>query len=112
VFCANDEMAAGLIRAINEHGRRVPDDISVVGFDDIPLAEFLWPPLTTVVQDFRLIGQQLMELLLRQIRQGTTLTDYRISVPTRLVVRASTAPPRQPGGSTGTAGQTAAAPTR
>ncbi len=110
VFCANDEMAAGLIRALYEHGRRVPEDISVVGFDDIPLAEFLWPPLTTVVQDFRLIGQQLMDLLLRQIREGSGLTDYRISVPTRLMVRASTAPPAGPR-ATGQAAQ-APAPTR
>jgi DNA-binding LacI/PurR family transcriptional regulator len=94
VFCANDEMAAGLVRALYEHGRRVPDDLSVVGFDDIPLTEFLWPPLTTVQQDFHLIGRQLMDLLLRQIRHGAELTDHRIVVPTRLMVRESTAPPR------------------
>lgn len=108
VFCANDEMAAGLMRALYEQGRRVPDDISVVGFDDIPIAEYLWPPLTTVVQDFRLIGQELIDLLMRQIRQGAALTDYRISVPTRLMVRASTAPPA--GGRT--AAQELSAPTR
>jgi DNA-binding LacI/PurR family transcriptional regulator len=93
VFCANDEMAAGLVRALYEHGRRVPGDISVVGFDDIPLTEFLWPPLTTVQQDFHLIGNQLVDLLLRQIRGRETLTDTRIVVPTRLVVRGSTAAP-------------------
>jgi DNA-binding LacI/PurR family transcriptional regulator len=93
VFCANDEMAAGLVRALYEHGRRVPEDISVVGFDDIPLTEFLWPPLTTVQQDFHLIGHQLVDLLLRQIRGRETLTDTRIVVPTRLVVRGSTAAP-------------------
>lgn len=94
VFCANDEMAAGLVRALSEHGRRVPEDVSVVGFDDIPLAEYLWPPLTTVQQDFHLIGRRLVELLLRQIRDRSPLTDHRIVVPTRLQVRASTAPPR------------------
>lgn len=93
VYCANDEMAAGLVRALNERGRRVPEDISVVGFDDIPLAEFLWPPLTTVQQDFHLMGIRLVELLLRQIR-GETLTDSRVVVPTRLVVRGSTGAPR------------------
>jgi DNA-binding LacI/PurR family transcriptional regulator len=93
VLCANDEMAAGLVRALYEHGRRVPEDISVVGFDGIPLTEFLWPPLTTVQQDFHLIGQQLVDLLLRQIRGRETLTDTRIVVPTRLVVRDSTAAP-------------------
>lgn len=94
VYCANDEMAAGVVRALYEAGRRVPDDLSVVGFDDIPLAEFLWPPLTTVQQDFHQIGDRLLDLLMRQIRGRETLTDTRITVPTRLVVRASTAPPR------------------
>ncbi|MFB9956530.1 substrate-binding domain-containing protein [Cellulomonas denverensis] len=94
VFAANDEMAAGLIRALSEAGLRVPRDVSVVGFDDIPLAEFLWPPLTTVQQDFHLIGRQLMDLLLRQIRDREVVADQRIIVPTRLVQRASTAPPR------------------
>lgn len=94
VFCANDEMAAGVVRALGEHGRRIPADVSVVGFDDIPLAEFLWPPLTTVQQDFHLIGSQLVDLLLRQIRGRAELTDTRIVVPTRLIVRESTAPPR------------------
>jgi DNA-binding LacI/PurR family transcriptional regulator len=94
VFCANDEMAAGVVRALYESGRRVPDDLSVVGFDDIPLAEFLWPPLTTVQQDFHQIGSRLIDLLVRQIRDRETLTDSRIVVPTRLVVRASTGAPR------------------
>lgn len=94
VFCANDEMAAGLVRALSERGLRVPEDVSVVGFDDIPLAEYLWPPLTTVRQDFTLIGEGLIELLMRQIRAGTTLADEHVSIPTTLVVRASTAPPR------------------
>ncbi|MGO1318109.1 MAG: LacI family DNA-binding transcriptional regulator [Cellulomonadaceae bacterium] len=94
VFCANDEMAAGLIRALYEAGLRVPDDVSVVGFDGIPLGEFLWPPLTTVAQDFRGIGVRLVELLVQQIRSGTRLEDVHVSVPTELVVRASTAAPR------------------
>ena len=93
VFCANDEMAAGLMRALYEAGRRVPDDISVVGFDDILLSEFLWPPLTTVRQDFETIGEQLVDLLMRQLRDGEQLADRRIAVPTTLIVRASTAPP-------------------
>lgn len=94
VFCANDEMAAGLMRALYEKGRRVPEDVSVVGFDDIPLAEFLWPPLTTVRQDFALIGDKLVELLMQQIAAGTPLLEQHVSVPTTLVVRASTAGPR------------------
>lgn len=98
VLCGNDEMAAGLFRALHEQGRRIPDDVSVIGFDDIPLAEFLWPPLTTVQQDFHMIGNRLVELLLRQIRDRTTLADARIVVPTRLIARASTAPPPDGGG--------------
>jgi len=94
VFSANDEMAAGLVRALFEHGLRVPQDVSVVGFDDIPIAEYLWPPLTTVRQDFVRIGAELVGLLLRQMEHGPQqLSDHHLVVPAPLVVRASTAPP-------------------
>lgn len=95
VFCANDEMAAGLIRAAHERGRDVPRDLSVVGFDDIPLASFLWPPLTTVAQDFTAIGESLVDLLMRQIRNPEEIADVHIVVPVELVVRASTTIPRR-----------------
>lgn len=72
----------------------MPDDVSVVGFDGILLAEHLLPPLTTVAQDFDEIGRRLVDLLLRQVRDGEDLTGAHEEVPTRLVVRASTAPPR------------------
>ena len=94
VLCANDEMAAGLYRALRERGLSIPGDVSVVGFDDIPLAEYLWPPLTTVAQDFHRVGVELVHLLLRQIRDGERLTDLRSLLPVELVVRASTAAPR------------------
>ncbi|GAB2622397.1 LacI family DNA-binding transcriptional regulator [Streptomyces capparidis] len=92
VFAANDQMALGLLRALHESGRRVPDDVSVIGFDDIPEAGSFLPPLTTVHQDFAEVGRRCVEGVLRQMRQdsperGTTL------VPTRLVLRRSTAPP-------------------
>ena len=94
VLCANDEMAAGMIRALHERGLRVPDDVSVVGFDDIAVAEYLWPPLTTIRQDFSRIGAELVRMLLDQVRgQGEPVERQRL-VPTELVVRASTAPPR------------------
>ncbi|WP_199041019.1 LacI family DNA-binding transcriptional regulator [Glycomyces salinus] len=93
VFCANDEMAAGLLHALHEAGRRVPGEVSVVGFDDIPLAEHLWPPLTTVRQDFTEIGTRLVELLLRQLREDKPLQDVHEVVPVDLVQRASAAPP-------------------
>ncbi|UNX53765.1 LacI family DNA-binding transcriptional regulator [Georgenia sp. TF02-10] len=94
VLCANDETATGVLHAFHEAGRRVPDDVSVVGFDGILLAEHLLPPLTTVAQDFDEIGRRLVDLLLRQVRDGEDLTGAHEEVPTRLVVRASTAPPR------------------
>jgi DNA-binding LacI/PurR family transcriptional regulator len=92
VFAANDDMAIGLIRALTEAGRRVPEDVSVIGFDDIAEAGSFLPPLTTVHQDFAEVGRLCVRAVLRKMRaagpeQGTTL------VPTRLVTRASTAPP-------------------
>ncbi len=94
VFCANDEMAAGVYRALHEADRTVPGDVSVVGFDDIPLAGYFTPPLTTVAQDFKTIGSQLINLLLKQISEGTALEDVHLLVPTKFIVRSSTAPPR------------------
>src|SRR5690606_17655908 len=93
VFCANDEMAAGALHALHEAGRRVPHEVSVVGFDDIALAEHLWPPLTTIRQDFSEIGARLVRLLLRQVVDGEPLRDVHEVVPVELLVRASTAPP-------------------
>ncbi|WP_307136140.1 LacI family DNA-binding transcriptional regulator [Streptomyces aurantiacus] len=95
VFAANDQMALGLLRALHERGRYVPEDVSVIGFDDIPEAGSFLPPLTTVHQDFAEVGRRCVEGVLRQMDQdtpehGTTL------VPTRLVVRDSTGAPRSP----------------
>ena len=56
VFAGNDQMALGVLRALHEAGRQVPDEVSVVGFDDIPEAAFLIPPLTTIHQDFATSG--------------------------------------------------------
>jgi DNA-binding LacI/PurR family transcriptional regulator len=63
VFCANDHMALGVLRAFAEAGRQVPADVSVVGFDDIPEAPFMIPPLTTVRQDFGALGRHSVDLL-------------------------------------------------
>jgi DNA-binding LacI/PurR family transcriptional regulator len=95
VFAANDEMACGLIHALHEAGREVPRDLSVVGFDDIDLAEHFWPPLTTVRQQFQQIGNELVELILRQLRQQAPLVDFHGTVAAPLIVRESTAPPRK-----------------
>ena len=93
VFSANDDMSFGLMRALHEAGLRVPQDVSVVGFDGIALSEFSPPPLTTVRQDFNQIGVELVRLVLGQVRHGTEVVRDRVLVPTDLVVRASTAPP-------------------
>jgi DNA-binding LacI/PurR family transcriptional regulator len=92
VFVANDQMALGLLRVLHEAGRRVPGDVSIVGFDDIPEAAFFTPPLTTVRQDFMEMGRRSLHLLLREMSSGTRSTT-RETVPSELIVRASTAAP-------------------
>ncbi|MCB0913532.1 MAG: LacI family DNA-binding transcriptional regulator [Propionibacteriaceae bacterium] len=93
VYCANDETAFGLLRALHEAGRRVPDDVSVVGFDGIALSEFASTPLTTVKQDFHRIGHELVGLVLEQMRSRGARPEQRVIVPTELIVRGTTAPP-------------------
>jgi DNA-binding LacI/PurR family transcriptional regulator len=92
IFAANDQMALGVLRALHERGRRVPQDVSVVGFDDIPDAVAYLPPLTTVHQDFAEVGRRCVQGLLEQIRD-TRVRPGTVLVPTTLVERASTAPP-------------------
>jgi DNA-binding LacI/PurR family transcriptional regulator len=94
VFAANDQMALGLLRALHERGLTVPHDVSVVGFDDIPDAAFLVPPLTTVHQDFAEVGHRCVQKVLQQIRAGGGGRPGTGLVPTRLEIRGSTAPPR------------------
>ncbi|MEO3872977.1 LacI family DNA-binding transcriptional regulator [Nonomuraea sp. B12E4] len=93
VFTANDQMALGVLRALSEEGVRVPGQISVVGFDDIPESEFFSPPLTTVRQDFDVVGRHCIEVLLRQIDAGPTAYEPLVIRPS-FVVRSSTAPVR------------------
>jgi DNA-binding LacI/PurR family transcriptional regulator len=92
VFCANDQTAIGMLRALTEVGRRVPADVSVAGFDDLAEAPYLSPPLTTVLQDFAQLGRRCVEVALQQIGTGVRTTDHLRLAP-RLVVRDSTAPP-------------------
>jgi len=89
VFCANDQMALGLLRALAEAGRRVPEDVSVIGFDDVPDAANYRPPLTTIRQDFTALAHRAVDLLVAEI-EGTPGEDASVMVPTRLVERAST----------------------
>jgi DNA-binding LacI/PurR family transcriptional regulator len=92
IFVGNDQMALGVLRAIQEAGRTVPDDISVVGFDDIPDAAFYTPPLTTVRQDFLKLGRETVRLLLSLMRGERSAGT--IVLPVELILRASTAAPR------------------
>jgi DNA-binding LacI/PurR family transcriptional regulator len=91
VFVANDQMALGLIAALRAGGRRVPGDISVVGFDDLPEAAYFAPPLTTVKQDFAELGRRALALVER-VLDGEEDAVVELVVP-ELVVRESTAPP-------------------
>jgi DNA-binding LacI/PurR family transcriptional regulator len=94
VFAANDDMAIGLVRALAEAGRRVPEDASVVGFDDIPLAAYVTPPLTTARQPFDAVALQGLELLVRAIEKPDAEPPPVVEPPVELVVRGSTAPPQ------------------
>ena len=70
MFVANDQMALGVLLAMKQAGRRVPEDVSVVGFDDIPEAAYFDPPLTTVRQDFDELGRLGVQLLLQAMETG------------------------------------------
>ena len=92
VFVANDQMALGLLRALHEHGREIPREVSVVGFDDIPEAQYFMPPLTTVRQNFGEVGRSSLRLLL-EIMRGDGEAVQQLAIAPELVVRRSTAPP-------------------
>jgi DNA-binding LacI/PurR family transcriptional regulator len=92
VFVANDHMAIGVLSALRERDIRVPDQVSVVGFDDLPEAPYLYPPLTTVRQDFAALGALVMQKVLVTIEEPDTVSEST-PIATQLVVRASTAPP-------------------
>jgi DNA-binding LacI/PurR family transcriptional regulator len=86
LFTASDLLAIGAMRALADAGRRVPEDVAVVGFDDIPMASFVRPALTTVMQDTRLAGERLVASLEAQIAGQPVLSEF---LPPRLVVRKS-----------------------
>jgi len=88
VFVASDLMAIGALRALRELGRRVPDDVAIIGFDDAPLARYADPPLTTIRQPVDRLGQEMVRLLLH--RQSDPDGELQIVIlPTELMVRAS-----------------------
>lgn len=90
IFAANDSMALGILRAFHEAGVRVPDDVSVVGFDDVEGAGYYEPPLTTVRQPFAAVGQRSIEVLLAALSGAPA---SRTLIAPELVVRASCSAP-------------------
>jgi DNA-binding LacI/PurR family transcriptional regulator len=89
VFCANDPMAAGALQVLRECGRRVPEDVSLVGFDDSPLALTTHPPLTSVHQSPEEMGRAMVDLLVEQMAGGRAAAARSRVLETSLVVRAS-----------------------
>jgi LacI family transcriptional regulator len=104
VFAGSDETALGVIEAARIRGLRIPDDLSVVGFDDTPVARLAAPPLTTVRQPLREMGAVAVRTALR-LAAGEPVDSHHVELATELVVRQSTAPPRP----SATAGPPAAA---
>ncbi|MFC7528211.1 LacI family DNA-binding transcriptional regulator [Actinoplanes sp. GCM10030250] len=95
IFCANDRIALGVLRALHEAGRRVPEDVSVVGYDDMPDSGYFIPPLTTIHQDFAELGRRALALLLRHMsRPDGNAPPEAVLVAPLLVPRASTGSPR------------------
>jgi LacI family transcriptional regulator len=92
VFAHNDLSAAGALQALAEARLRVPQDVSVVGFDDVPEAAHTNPPLSTVRQPMRGMGEAAARLLMAHLDGGEQLPDEPHIVPTELVVRASSHP--------------------
>jgi DNA-binding LacI/PurR family transcriptional regulator len=92
VFCYDDMTALGVISQIRTFGLRVPDDISVIGFDDLKIVKYTDPQLTTVRQPMPQMGRLAMETLL-DILAGSE-SNHNVKVPGELIVRGSTAPPR------------------
>ncbi|MEL7975688.1 LacI family DNA-binding transcriptional regulator [Isoptericola sp. F-RaC21] len=93
IFAANDDMAVGLVHGLHDRGFSVPDDVSVVGFDDIPLARHVIPPLTTVRQNFHALGVSVVDVLRAAIEEQEIPPVTKI--PPEIVARASSAAPRK-----------------
>lgn len=93
VTCYNDLVAVGLYRALDELGLRVPDDVSVIGFDDIPLAEYLPVPLTTIRTPKTEMGAVAARMLIEHVESRDSLPPRRATFDAELVVRASVRPP-------------------
>jgi DNA-binding LacI/PurR family transcriptional regulator len=93
VFTQNDKMALGAMQALREAGLSVPNDVSVMGYDDMPLSAYFYPPLTTMAQPMDKIGRHASRLLIEQIEQPNKPLE-QIKIKPKLVERASCAPPK------------------
>jgi DNA-binding LacI/PurR family transcriptional regulator len=91
IFAQNDQMAVGILRAARDLGLVIPDELSVIGVDDIPQAAYFAPPLTTLRQDFSCIGQEAARLLVRLIG-GNAPSTRHLKLPAELIIRRSTGP--------------------
>ena len=91
VFAQNDQMAVGLLRAARDHGFKLPQDLSVIGIDNIPLAAYFSPALTTMHQDFTAIGYEAIQLLMKAVEQPDAPHQH-LKLPAHLIQRRSTAP--------------------
>jgi DNA-binding LacI/PurR family transcriptional regulator len=91
ILGVSDIMAIGAMRAGQDRGLTIGRDLSVVGFDDIPLGQYLWPPLTSVRQPIRAVGRKCVEILIRLLR-GETPQDSQVLLPPELVIRQSSGP--------------------
>lgn len=93
IFAANDVSAFGVMESVRDHGKRIPNDISIVGFDDIPQAGQVHPPLTTVRQPLEQMGRTAAKMLLELFADPERRPE-KIELPTELIVRDSTKPPK------------------
>jgi LacI family transcriptional regulator len=94
IMCANDDMAAGALLTCHKHGLAIPGDVSVVGFDDTPVSDIVWPPLTTVHQPIKEVGKQAAAALIKRIEVGAAAADRRYDfIAHRIVERESAGPP-------------------
>lgn len=94
IFCANDEMAIGAMLSAREHGLDIPDDLSIIGFDDISFSAYTQPPLTTVRQPRERIGERAMEMMLTALNNPKSRPQHVI-LEHELIIRESTASPRE-----------------
>jgi DNA-binding LacI/PurR family transcriptional regulator len=92
VFTANDHLALGVLRALHEYGRRVPDEVSIVGFDDVPEAAYFIPPLTTIRPDFEAVARGTLAMLLARLAADDSMPSRQVIAPS-LVLRDSVGPP-------------------